>query len=546
VSEHVSPLVAEDADARQLATFGYRQELRRALGLFENFAVAFCYLSPMVGIFSLFAVGIGSGGPRYLWLMPIAVLGQLFAALIFAELGSSYPIAGALFQWGKQLIGPGYGWWVGWIYGWTLMITVAAVDTGVVIYGAPLLNSLFHTNINPADPNTILLFTLIVVALQFIANAAGVRILGFISRYGVYVEIVGTFGLAIALAVTGFHHGGDYLFTTQGVENLKTNPLGVDFNGNWWLGAAFIAILAHVYIFYGFEAAGDVAEEVKDPRRRVPRAIISSLLVGGIASFVLVLALILAIPSGSKAFASAASLSGGVPFIISSQFTSAALQNAILGVILLAFFSCGTAVMAAAGRVAFSYGRDGSIPLSKSVARVSRRFRTPVYALLLVSVIPVLFVLLAHVSPGNPVNILFFTYPASVTPLTLLISFSVSGIYLSFLLIILASLIGRLRGWKPTGTFRLGGWTYPVIALALVWNVATLLNVLLPSGLTSPRGALYNFDWLALLVIVLIVLIGAVYYLAARPQRHIRDRMAAGPLPTAPAPQATTGGVTRS
>ena len=39
-----------DADAAQLARFGYGQELKRVLNLFENFAVAFCYISPVVGI----------------------------------------------------------------------------------------------------------------------------------------------------------------------------------------------------------------------------------------------------------------------------------------------------------------------------------------------------------------------------------------------------------------------------------------------------------------------------------------------------------------
>ena len=87
-----------DRDAEQLAGFGYRQELRRVLNLFENFGVAFCYISPVVGIYSLFVLGLGSAGPRYLWLMPIVVAGQMLVALIFAELGSSFPVAGALYQ----------------------------------------------------------------------------------------------------------------------------------------------------------------------------------------------------------------------------------------------------------------------------------------------------------------------------------------------------------------------------------------------------------------------------------------------------------------
>ncbi|MGA8295847.1 MAG: hypothetical protein WB770_02270, partial [Acidimicrobiales bacterium] len=93
------------ADDLQLEQLGYKPELNRVLSLFQNFGVAFCYLSPMVGIYSLFVLGIGSAGPRYLWLMPIVVVGQLFVALVMAELGSHYPIAGALFQWGKHLLG---------------------------------------------------------------------------------------------------------------------------------------------------------------------------------------------------------------------------------------------------------------------------------------------------------------------------------------------------------------------------------------------------------------------------------------------------------
>ena len=57
---------------------------------------------------------------------------MLFVALVFGELASHYPVAGALFQYSKFTVGPGYGWFVGWFYGIALLITVAAVDTGVV------------------------------------------------------------------------------------------------------------------------------------------------------------------------------------------------------------------------------------------------------------------------------------------------------------------------------------------------------------------------------------------------------------------------------
>src|SRR5213080_3798613 len=190
--------------------------------------------------------------------------------------------------------------------------------------------------------------------------------MGRIARYGTFVETFGTFGIAIILAIAGFHHGFSYLFKTENVQHAHSNPFGVDFGGHWLLGAALVAILAHVYIFYGFESAGDIAEETKDAARQVPRAMRSSLLYGGIASFVLVAALLLAIPKGADNYKSATSVSGGVPFILSANLAGW-LQDVIILLIIFAFFSCGTAVQGAGARLAFSYARDGAVPGSASL-----------------------------------------------------------------------------------------------------------------------------------------------------------------------------------
>src|SRR5579884_4240089 len=186
--------VAVSEDDRRLANFGYRPQLSRVLGLFGNFAVAFTYLSPMVGIYSLFVLGVGTGGPGYIWLTIIPVVGMLFVALVFGELGSHYPVAGALYQYSKFSVGPGYGWFVGWFYGIALLVTVASVDTGVVSYVAALTHNWFGWNLNPADHATILLVTLILLAIQTVLNVTGAKVMGDVAKIGVYVEIVGTLG----------------------------------------------------------------------------------------------------------------------------------------------------------------------------------------------------------------------------------------------------------------------------------------------------------------------------------------------------------------
>ena len=505
-------------DEARLISLGYRPQLNRVLGLFANFSVAFTYLSPMVGIYSRFVLGVGTGGPAYVWLTWIPVLGMLFVALVFGELASHYPVAGALYQYSKFSVGPRYGWFVGWFYGMALLITVAAVDTGVVTYVAALTHNWFGWNVKPANHWTILVITVILLVIQTALNVTGAKVMGRVAQFGVYVELAGTLGIAIILAIHGFHHGLGFLFSAQNVQHAASNPLGLDFKGNWLTGAALIAVLAPVYIFYGFEAAGDISEETKDPGRQVPRAMRWALIGGGVSSFILIAALLLAMPSGKDPVGQTVS-GGGVPFIL-GQLTGW-LQDVLLLLIIFAFFSCGTSVQGAGSRLAFSYARDGALPGARWLAKIHPRFKTPVSALLSGSLVTVLFVLLVFASPDHDVKVGFITYPANTNVLVSLVSFGVSGIYLSFLLTVIGSIIARRRGWISEGQFRLGRWAWPVNIIAAGYLGLMLLNVVAPTGLTSPRGY-FNLDWITLLVMAVVTLVGVAVFLLARPERDIR------------------------
>src|SRR5437868_8444271 len=236
-------------DDARLESLGYTPQLNRVLGFFATFAVAFTYLSPMVGIYSLFVLGVGTGGPAYVWLTFLPVAGMLLVALVFGELASHYPVAGALFQYSKFSVGPRFGWFVGWFYGFALLITVASVDTGVVSYVTALTHNWFGWNLDATGHGTILVITLILLLIQLTVNITGARIMADIAKFGVYVEIVGTLGIAIILAIHGFHHGFSFLFSTQGAQHHATNAFAFNFHGTW-LAAALVAVLAPVYIFY--------------------------------------------------------------------------------------------------------------------------------------------------------------------------------------------------------------------------------------------------------------------------------------------------------
>ena len=514
-----APGGAHDEDSR-LASLGYSPQLSRVLGLFGNFAVAFTYLSPMVGIYSLFTLGVGTGGPAYVWLTWLPVAGMLLVALVFGELASHYPVAGALYQYSKFSVGARYGWFVGWFYGIALLITVAAVDTGVVGYVTALTHSWFGWNLDPTSHLTVLVITVVLLAVQTTLNITGAKVMGRVAQFGVYVEVVGTFGIALILGIHGFHHGLGFLFSTQDVQHAAGNPLGLDFGGHWLTGAALIAVLAPVYIFYGFESAGDISEETRDAGRQVPRAMRLSLIWGGISSFILIAALLLAMPATDPVGQTVKG--GGVAFILGQLPTG--LQDALLLLIIFAFFSCGTSIQGAGSRLAFSYARDGALPRAGWIAQVHHRFRTPVNALLAGAVVTALFVLLVFASPDHDIKIGFITYPANTNALVSLVSFGVSGIYLSFLLTAIAAVVARARGWTPQGSFRLGRWGWPVSLAAVGYLALMLLNVVAPTGLTSPR-AYFNLDWITLLVMAAVTAIGLLVFLAARPDRQIAQHL---------------------
>jgi hypothetical protein len=510
---HMSDNVSEE---QRLGSLGYKQELSRVLSKFASFSVAFTYLSPMVGIYSLFALGAGSGGPRYIWLMVIPVVGMFFVAQVFGELGSSYPVSGALYQYSKFTVNRRYGWWVGWFYLIALLVTIAAVDTGVVPYICALSNEWFSTTLDPSNHMTILMMTIALLLIQTVLNITGAKVMGRVASFGSYVEFFGTFGIAVILAAAGFHHGFGFLFSTEGAQNLATNSLGVDFHGNWWMGAALVAVLAHAFIFYGFESAGDVAEETVGASAQVPKAMKNALLIGAVTSFILVAALLLATPSDPAGYKQATSLSGGVPFILEHNIHSKPLRDLLLLVVCFAFFSCGSSIQGASARLLFSYARDGAMPGGRFVARVSRRFHTPINAVLLGAIVPVLFTLMVNINPSHDLHFGFITYPANVSALTSLVSFGVSGIYLAFLLTVIGAFIGRMRGWKPSGSYTLGKRGMLITVVAMIYLLAMFVNLVIPTGLSSPRGALFNLDWITLLVMAGITAVGLVFFLMAR------------------------------
>src|SRR6058998_3585075 len=205
---------AESRDEEDLAQFGYKQELRRSLGVFSSFAVAFSYISPSTGIFALFALGLTTIGGVFIWSWPIVALGQFIIALGWAELSSHYPVAGSVFQWTKYLSGRTYSWFAGWIYLFAGIITVSSVCATLPVALIPAFKNM-GWNLASTGHNQRLIALVTLVAIT-VMNIFGVRLVALVNNTGVLFEILGMVVFAFVVALFHRHQSMGVIFDTGG------------------------------------------------------------------------------------------------------------------------------------------------------------------------------------------------------------------------------------------------------------------------------------------------------------------------------------------
>src|SRR5450755_1347976 len=269
-----SDSAARDRDSADLAQFGYKQELKRSLGTFSSFAVAFSYISPSTGIFTLFALGLTTLGGVFIWTWPVVALGQFIIALNFAEVSSHFPVAGSVFQWTKYLSTRTFSWFTGWIYLFAGILTVTAVVATLPLALIPALQGLGWNSLGAGNSllHTELVLALITLVVITVLNIYGVRLVALINNTGVLFEILGMFVFAIIMMAIYNHQG----------FKVVTNSGGLHVGPNTFLVAMFMSL----FVIYGFDTASTLSEETKDPRRAAPRAVLFSIVgafvIGGV------------------------------------------------------------------------------------------------------------------------------------------------------------------------------------------------------------------------------------------------------------------------
>jgi amino acid transporter len=481
-------------------------ELKREFNLWSTFAMAFAFISPIVALYAIFALAFTAAGPSLWWGFLFVLAGQLLVALVFAELASKWPFEGSVYQWARRLQGETYGWFTGWAYMWTLIIAMATVAYGAAGFIPTILGT------DPFGTGMHLVVALGIVVLGTLANTAGRRWMKLLVAASIVAEVIGSLGIGTVLLLFHRHHSIGDIFHSFGAH-YGSGPAA-------WSG--MLAAMAFIgWAFVGFESAGAIAEEVHEPRRDVPRAIILALvIVAGVVMYA-ALGLILAIPDYG------AVLDGTVVDPVAGTITSqlgSGITRPLFALFAIGFLASLLALQAASSRVMWSFARDRVLPASGRLSRLSEPDRLPVNAIL--------------VTGAGAALILLTTLSTDVY--ATLVNFTTGGFYVAFAFPVLGAVVCRLSGRFERGPFTMGRWGTAISVLAAIWIVFALVNVAWPRATELPWYQEYG----VLVMIAVVGAVGAAVYLTVRPQIQAAGLRAGDPPAEEPdAPRAPTDAI---
>ncbi len=441
----------------------------RDFTLRSAFALAFSDVSPIVGIYSVFAIGLIAAGPAFFWGFPVVLIGQLAVTGVFGDLVSKWPFQGCVYQWARELFGARYGWFTNWAFSWGLTIAMSTVALFAAEFLGPAmgLNSLTQTETS--------LLALAILLFGTIANMIGSKFLRGLLYVSMTAELISSLGIGIALLFFHRTHSFSFLFSGAGTAH-----------GGGWLVGPFLTIVAFIgFSFVGFESAGSIAEEVKGARHVLPKAISLSLLTVGLLVMFATLGLILALPDLG------AVLSGkdGNPIATTLEARlGSGTGRALLVMLTIGFTASMIAVQASVSRAIWASARARELPGHGLLSRLSGAERLPRHVIGLTCIVA---------------GILLFIHNANV--FTLLLSGATAGFFVSYALPVVGAAITRLRGgWTP-GPVSMGKAASTVTYFAAIWMIAEIINIAWPR---NTYGGVWYLNWGIVLAIVVLGVVG--------------------------------------
>ncbi|MEX0861339.1 APC family permease [Nitrosopumilus sp.] len=334
-------------------------ELKRHMGLF-HLTMYGVGLILGAGIYVLIGEAAGFAGDSVWISFILGSIVALFAGFSYAELSSIFPKVAAEYIFVKNAFKNNFfAFIVGWLTAITAMITAATVALGFGGYLAQFVNL------------PIIISAILLIGILSVVNFIGIKEASWTNIVFTIVEAAGL----ILVIVIGF------TISSPEPVNYFESPTG--------LTGIIIAFVLSFFAFIGFEAMANVAEEVRNPKKTIPRAIILSVIVSSLI-YVLVSLAVVRVVNWEDLSLSSAPLAEVVKRGLGSQG-----QIILTGIALFAITNTVLITLIAGSRIVFGMARDKSLPYI--FASVHFKTKTPWVAIIGIMLVAMGFSLIGDI-----------------------------------------------------------------------------------------------------------------------------------------------------
>ncbi|MGW7636790.1 APC family permease [Streptomyces decoyicus] len=427
--------------------------LRRTVGAFQLTMIGIG-ATVGTGIFFALNAAVPEAGPAVLVSFVIGAVAAALTALCYAELASAVPVSGSSYSYAYATLGE----FAAYAVGWCLLLEYAVSGAAIAVSWGQYLNDLTQrvfgvqmpaaVSAPPGQGGYLNVPGAVLVLLCGLLLVRGARESALVNTVMVLLKLA-VLGLFVTLGATGFDPAHLHPFAPMGMAGI---------------GAAASTVF---FSFIGLDAVSTAGEEVRNPRRTLPLAIIGALL-----AVTTVYVLVALVGVGAQPWTAFAGQEAGLSAIL-AKVTGAGWPGVLLSAgAVLSIVSVTLVVLYGQTRILYSMGRDGMLPAV--FHRVDPRTGTPVLGTALVS--------------G------FVAVLAAVCPLDVLADLTSLGTLVAFVVVSVGVIIlrrtapGLDRGFKVPG--------YPVVPLLSVAFCGYLL-----AGLPLPTYLMFA-GWLALALAV--------------------------------------------
>ena len=374
------------ADELRLESLGYKQELTRSLTSLTNYGMTLSVVSISVGVTSLFAYGLVTGGPAVMiWSWLVVSLFTFCVALGMAEICSAYPTAGGLYFWTANLVPEKYkamaSWFTGWFNLMGLLTGIASIDFGLSMLIGSLI-SIANGHWSP-QPWHLVLIHLLVILSHGLFNSLGPRALLWITYFSTWWQLLAPLIVTVALFSRGKgeHFTSKFLFTNfvnqTGWSSVVSRRVLLLFPSRIVLSQIYVCLIGLLpaqFCLAGYDSAAHMSEETKNADSSAPWGIIWAVAGSSILGWVFIISLL----SGIHDYQNTVKTASGFPV------TQILLDNfgrpwtlVLMSGLLLACWLCGLLTVTSNSRMIYAFSRDQALVLDQfsSLKRISRLSR---------------------------------------------------------------------------------------------------------------------------------------------------------------------------